>query len=236
MAFLKLMVFSAVAIILASSKKGGKKGGGLRSLTALVEQQTKKISEITSLVDEAKKEINELKASVEEGKEEINDLKSKIESLKETCAEELKASVDEGKEEINDLKSKIESLKETCAEELKARKNDVMVVSGEEDLREERCAKVCAGSSVSKATNWEDFSYTKIYTRVDISKCGFVTIPTVTSSLEGSMSFTTRTGSSYIYRVTSSYFRIYLVSPYGRGGVANKMGWNVEWIAVGYTC
>ncbi|XP_063693483.1 uncharacterized protein LOC134825262 [Bolinopsis microptera] len=170
MAFLKLMVFSAVAIILASSKKGDKKGG-LRSLTALVEQQTKKISDIT-------REINELKA----------------------------------------------------------RKNDVMVVSGEEDLREERCAKVCAGTSVRGATNWVDTSSNGIYTEVDISKCGFVTIPTVTSSLEGTKSHWKTTGSSEIYRATTSTFKMYLFAPDGRGGVANEKGWNVEWIAVGYIC
>ncbi|XP_063687607.1 uncharacterized protein LOC134820890 [Bolinopsis microptera] len=156
MAFLKLVLVFSAAIVLASSKKGGKKGR-LRSLTF---------------------EINELKA----------------------------------------------------------RKNDVMVISGEEDLREERCAKVCAGTSVKGETNWVDFSSNGIYTDVDIRKCGFVTIPTVTSSLEGTMSHWSTTGSSEIYSVTTDTFRIYLAAPHGRGGGANKMGWNVEWIAVGYTC
>ena len=111
-----------------------------------------------------------------------------------------------------------------------------MVVSGEEDPREERCATVCAGTSGRGDTNWVDYSSGGIYTDVDISKCGFVTIPTVTSSLEGTTSHWTTTGSSEIYGVTTGTFRIYLVAPSGRGGGANKMGWNVEWIAVGYTC
>ncbi|XP_063687594.1 uncharacterized protein LOC134820877 isoform X2 [Bolinopsis microptera] len=230
MAFLKLMVFSAVAIVLASSKKGGSAVSveELRellvssmqttiSLTAVVEQQTKSISEITNFVDEAK--------------EEIKDLKSKIESLGQKDEEQT------GIEELEEkLVKEIEALKETCAEELKARKNDVMVVSGEENLREERCAKVCAGTSVRGATNWVDYSSNGIYADVDISKCGFVTIPTVTSSLEGTTSHWTTTGSSEIYSVTTGTFRIYLVAQSGRGGGANKMGWNVEWIAVGYTC
>ena len=111
-----------------------------------------------------------------------------------------------------------------------------MVVSGEEDPREESCAKVCAGTSGRGATNWVDYSSNGIYTDVDISKCGFVTIPTVTSSLEGTTSHWGTTGSSEIYDVTTGTFRIYLVASHGRGGGANKMGWNVEWIAVGYTC
>ena len=110
------------------------------------------------------------------------------------------------------------------------------MVSGEEDPREERCATVCAGTSGRGDTNWVDYSTGGIYTDVDISKCGFVTIPTVTSSLEGTTSHWTTTGSSEIYSVTTSTFTIYLVTSLGRGGGANNMGWNVEWIAVGYTC
>ena len=76
MVFLKLMVFS-VAILLASSKKGGPAVSveELRellvssmqttiSLTALVEQQTKRISEITNFVAEAKEEIDEAKEAL----------------------------------------------------------------------------------------------------------------------------------------------------------------------------
>ncbi|XP_063684860.1 uncharacterized protein LOC134819029 [Bolinopsis microptera] len=190
MVFLKLMVFSVV-IMLASSKKGGKKGR-FRSLTALVEQQTKRISEITN---------------------------------RQTVIEEK-------------LVKEIEALKETFAEELKARKNDVMVVSGEEDLREERCAKVCAGTSGRGATNWVDYSLNSngLYADVDISKCGFLTIPTVTTSLEFTSSHWSRIGASEITRVTTGSFRIFLAHPPARGGAANEWGWNVEWIAVGYTC
>ena len=112
MVFLKLMMFS-VAIVLASSKKGGPAVSveELRellvssmqttiSLTALVEQQTKRISEITNFVDGAK--------------EEIKDLKSKIESLERKDEEQT------GIEELEEkLVKEIEALKETCAEELK---------------------------------------------------------------------------------------------------------------------
>ena len=111
-----------------------------------------------------------------------------------------------------------------------------MVVSGEEDPREEGCAKVCAGTSGRGDTNWADFGSSGIYTDVDISKCGFVTIPTVTSSIEGT-SHQGPTGSWEIYNVTTGTFTIYLVlARHGRGGAANNMGWNVEWIAVGFTC
>ena len=112
-----------------------------------------------------------------------------------------------------------------------------MVVSGEEDPSEERCATVCAGSSGRGDTNWVDTSsISGIYTDVDISKCGFVKLPTVTTSLEGTTAHWKTTGSSEIYNVTTSTFRIYLVTSGGRGGGANERGWNVEWIAVGFTC
>ena len=77
MVFLKFMVFS-VAILLASSKKGGPAVSSVEelrellvssmqttiSLTALVEQQTKRISEITNFVDEANGEIKDLKIKI----------------------------------------------------------------------------------------------------------------------------------------------------------------------------
>ena len=113
---------------------------------------------------------------------------------------------------------------------------DVLIVSGEEDLREANCATVCAGTTVRGSTSWVDYSSNGIHTDVDISKCGFVTVPTVTTSLEGSTSHWSTTGSSEVYNVTNTTFRIYLVAEHGRGGGANKMHWNVEWIAVGFTC
>ena len=95
---------------------------------------------------------------------------------------------------------------------------------------------MCAGTSGRRDTNWVDYSSNGIYTNVDISKCGFVTIPTVNSSLEGAGHHWSTTGSSEIYNVTTGTFRIYLVASHGRGGGANEKSWNVEWIAVGYTC
>ena len=112
-----------------------------------------------------------------------------------------------------------------------------MVVSGEEDPSEERCATVCAGTSGRGVTNWLDLSKNNgIYTDVDISKCGFVKLPTVTTSLDGRISHWNTSGSSEIYRLTTSSFRINLETSLGRGGGANERGWNVEWIAVGFTC
>ena len=111
-----------------------------------------------------------------------------------------------------------------------------MIVSGEEELRDSGCARVCAGTTPRGATDWVNYSTGGIYTDVDISKCGFVTIPTVTTAMEGSTSHWGTTGSSEIYSVTTNSFRIYIVTPGGRDGGANSMEWNMEWIAVGYTC
>jgi len=235
MGFTKFFVVS-LAIVLASA---GKKGGNAVSveelrellvssmqttiaLTALVEQQTQKISDITDFVDQAKEEIKAMKGTIDamaaddKAQKQIEELVGKLATSEEKMVKEMAA------------------LKESLPQ--KPRKKDVLIVSGEEELREPACARVCAGTTVRSSTNWVDYSTNGIYTDVDISKCGFVTVPTVTTSLEGSTSHWGTTGSSEVYSVTTSIFRIYLVAPVGRAGGANKMHWNVEWIAVGYTC
>lgn len=234
MALLKSLQVLCLAIVLASGKKGGSAVPveELRellvssmqttiSLTALVEQQTQKISDIIDFVDQAKKEVEDLKSKMDalaandEAQKQIEELGDKL-------------AASEGK-----LVEEIEALKEAMPEK---RKKNVLIVSGEEALRDASCATVCAGTTVRGSTDWTDYSSNGIYTKVDISKCGFVTVPTVTTSLEGATSHWATTGSSEIYSVTTSGFGIYLVAAGGRGGGANKMSWNMEWIAVGYTC
>ena len=103
MAFLKLVVLSLV-ILLASGKKGGSAVSvdDMRellvssmqttiALTALVEQQTQKISDLTDFAESAEEEIKDLKSKIDalaaddealEGK-----LAKEIEALKEAVPE-----------------------------------------------------------------------------------------------------------------------------------------------------
>jgi len=117
--------------------------------------------------------------------------------------------------------------------------DDVHVVSGEQTGGRERCVKVCAGTTGRTTTNWLDYSSTGIYTDVDMKKCGFKTVPTVTTSIEGTSNHWTSRGTSSVYNTASTKFRLYLEnSGLRRGGkrYARSRKWNVEWIAVGYTC
>jgi len=112
---------------------------------------------------------------------------------------------------------------------------EVMIISGEQPAGSETCIKVCAGSTGRSTTDWTYYSSDGIYEDVDISDCGFKTIPTVTTSIEGKGSHWKASGTSSIYSVTTTSFRVYLQHS-SKTGMAEELNWNVEWIAVGYTC
>jgi len=125
--------------------------------------------------------------------------------------------------------AKMEDLEEANKE------GEVIIVSGEQPAGSETCIKVCAGSTGRSTTDWTYYSSNGIYEDVDISDCGFKTIPTVTTSIEGKSNHWSATGTSSIYSVTTSAFRLYLQHA-SNTGQAEELMWNVEWIAVGYTC
>merc|ERR1711920_1102073 len=117
-------------------------------------------------------------------------------------------------------------------------RDEVLIVSGEQAAGNEKCMKVCAGSTGRTTTDWTDYSSDGIYYDVDISDCGFKTIPTVTTAVEGAGGHWVSLGTSSIYNTSPSAFRIYLKNTHSnpQGGKAEGWKWNVEWIAVGYTC
>jgi len=119
--------------------------------------------------------------------------------------------------------------------EMEKWESEVMIVSGEQSAGGERCIKVCAGSTGRSTTTWQYYSTDGIFEDVDISDCGFTKIPTVTTSIEGSSSHWTAKGTSSIYSVSTTSFRIYLNTNHNMD-FADSAQWNVEWIAVGYTC
>ena len=113
------------------------------------------------------------------------------------------------------------------------------MLNGEEANGDPKCAKVCSGTTGRKTTDWIDFSDTTgIYEQVDIRGCGFVKIPTITTSIEGYSYHWQVTGTSAVYSATSTSFRIYLGANYPgtRKELAIEHLWNIEWIAVGFTC
>ena len=111
-------------------------------------------------------------------------------------------------------------------------------MSGEEDLGDSSCVKVCAGSTGRNSTLWTDYWKDGVYTIVDISQCGFVKVPTITTDLEGNNNGYQWKTTSAIYTATTTSFKIQVrnESYNPQGGKAAENGWNVEWIAVGFTC
>ena len=113
------------------------------------------------------------------------------------------------------------------------------MVSAEDGvLRDPNCVKVCGGTTRRGATNWGGAGGGSIaYTTVDISDCGFVTVPIVTTSIEGSSDHFLLTGTSAVYGLSTSSFIINLKYPNSSGySYSRSSYWNVEWIAIGYTC
>ena len=87
-------------------------------------------------------------------------------------------------------------------------------------------------------SNWRQINYRSIIITVEMNDCGFINIPTVTNSIEGTAEHEQITGTSSIYHLEKSSFSVVL---YFRGldlpkGDATKYQWNVEWIAVGSVC
>merc|ERR1712176_1642915 len=120
-------------------------------------------------------------------------------------------------------------------EGLKLRAKDVLIVSSEEELREPGCARVCAGTTKRGNTAWNDWS--GVWTDVDISQCGFVTIPTITTSMEARSNHYDSSGVTNIYSLTTTSFRVHVTdSDTQTGSDANNRLWTVDWVAAGFTC
>ena len=103
----------------------------------------------------------------------------------------------------------------------------------------EPCALICAGTTGIGTTKWtkgsgQDF----ISVTVDMSNCGFVSAPIVSTVLTGNGHTRSVIGTSGIYGLTNKKFlivptRIYNYDLYGR---AIELKWRVDWQAVGFVC
>lgn len=140
---------------------------------------------------------------------------------------------DQEQEEVNqELERKDKELKA----ELGSLNSPVTILTAEESNGLPNCAKVCSGTTGRQSTSWVDYSTNGVYVDVDISGCGFVKIPTLTTSIEGHSSHWRVTGSSSVYDTTVTGFRIYIEQTVLRKGLAASRLYNVEWIAIGFTC
>merc|ERR1712080_270397 len=117
---------------------------------------------------------------------------------------------------------------------------DVVVVNHESSTKyPSNCARVCSGTTGRQTTDWQNYGFQGVYIDVDISDCGFVNVPTVTTTLEGRSCHYVQHGTSSVYGVASSGFRMYVVpdkSWLNCDDFEKRGQWNVEWTAIGYTC
>ena len=204
------------------------------ALNEVVSNFAVQLAQISTSLSDVRLTLQQTQDSIRSLEKRIGDQdierKSSVKSLEQEIVD-LRAETDEAVANLTSALA-VAGGKIEDAEELK--KGGVMIVSGEQPAGDETCVKVCAGSTGRSTTTWTDYFTNGVYEDVDISDCGFTTIPTVTTSIEGSSHHWTVKGSSSIYSVTTTSFRIYLHTT--EQHLADDKQWNVEWIAVGYTC
>jgi len=197
----------------------------IASLNGLVTDLAVKVSRMTVSLSELQAHVAETKQSL------IEQTNAKIEG-------EVAQTNNKIEKEVAALTTSVAQTNEKIEATLEMGQGEVMIVSGEQAPGNEKCIKVCAGTTGRDTTDWNDFSTVGVYYDVDISDCKFITVPTVTSAIEGSESHWRFVGTASIYHTSTSSFRMYLrhihyddIQDY-----ADEENFNVEWIAVGYTC
>ena len=105
----------------------------------------------------------------------------------------------------------------------------------------EPCALVCSGTTGAGRTNWRKWATGEIYLWVDTSDCGFVSKPTVTTTLSVAVISKRITGTSQVAYESTGGFRVYLQGFVDENGdlspeYAMDRNYAVNWLAVGYNC
>jgi hypothetical protein len=137
------------------------------------------------------------------------------------------------------LATTIEAKKTKEGRKNKGKKNppQVQIVNGEEENSDRKCAKVCSGTTGRNSTKFVAYN-DHTYVDVDMSECGFKKIPSVVTSVEGKSKHWRVGGASSVYGTTLTGFRVYLYLKDAGISRSNLNGanWNIDWIAVGFTC
>jgi len=186
---------------------------------SVLEKKVEKVSASLSIVKE--------KAG--ETRKDVAFTKSKIVDLEEKRIAGLEKEIGKLTTSVAETNSKVDVIDGEVPE--------VTVISGEYTAGSSKCVKVCAGTTGRKTSNWKNYSGGNgIFTNVNMSSCGFIKTPTVTTSLEGSSSHWVATGTSSVYKATETSFSVYIYKSKLQTSNAKSWNYNVEWIAVGYTC
>jgi len=102
---------------------------------------------------------------------------------------------------------------------------------GEEELKPTITTPSCSGVTPTGSTKWINYGSNGVYVDVDTSACGFTATPAYVTSLGGSSSQWTSTGSSETYSATATKFRVYIYKSGITPAQANKWNWHLKWIA-----
>ena len=142
---------------------------------------------------------------------------------------DLTLSLAQAKADIQSRETEVNKLVAGLEEEIavvKSAAREVMIVSGEEAGSEPACARVCAGTTGRGTTTWNDVTSNGVKLSVDISQCGFVKVPTVTTSVEGKNAQWRATGLAAVYSTTTESFVMWV-----EGLQHNPTGGNAEsWV------
>jgi len=227
------------------------------AMKELNDRITKESAKVTATMRKTQTDLTDLQSSFKKTKKDLGNVETEIKNLKASDTEinvkvnkvnkqvavgvaELRSLSKVTKMDIRNIRTEIKNLKASNfkinAKVDKMLKKEVAVVTGEEKGGNQKCAKVCAGTTGRKTSSWKNYPSQGIYMNVDIRRCGFVKVPTITTSLEGSSSHWTALGTSSVYSAQANRFSIFVYQRGLRTSSAKKFKWNVEWIAVGYTC
>jgi len=112
---------------------------------------------------------------------------------------------------------------------------DINLLNWEEANSPSNDSRVCSGTTGRTTTNWRNYETDGVFVDVDISGCGFLTVPTVTTSLEGSGENDWKViGTSAVVSATNTHFQVYIgEGTWIRSDQAKTNLWNIEWIAIG---
>jgi len=97
--------------------------------------------------------------------------------------------------------------------------------------RERTDGTACAGETPRGSTNWVDCGHQCVSVDIDTSLCGFSDTPVFISSMGGTTTHWESSGSSELYEVSATGFKIHAHWSGITTRRANRMGWHINWIA-----
>jgi len=237
----------------AESKIAALEDYGMRAMEKKIEKVTSSLSMVKDNVGLTQKDVAVTKTKLADLEKKGMQVTTSLSTMNETLST-MNEKVGETLKDVAVTKTKIADLEDegmkglqnqiheltTSVAKTNAKMDDiedeVIVVSGEDNAGPRKCVKVCAGTTGRESTNWIKFNADGVYTDVDLKSCRFTMTPSVTTSIEGSTNHWTTRGTASIYNTSPTGFRMYLYHNGIYPSRAIEQKWNVEWIAVGYTC